>query len=681
MNLFLAAEPTRQIQWGVNSAMVDFMYASMTLALIVFAYGVWRRARIWRLGRPEARFDQPGRRLGGMLGQVFGHTRLVRDFAAGAVHWLVFFGIAILFMATVVVFIQHDLGVNIMHGAFYLYFESLTVDIFGVFALVGVAAFMVRRYLLRVRRLGGSERADAVLLSALILILCTGYILQGSRIAATHDPWGLWSPVGYLVSLGLGAGFSVSQLVLLHGWVWTFHVALWHSMLATLPFTRLFHLFMAPVNLYFRPLGAPGVPSALDFEAEAPIGIASVLDFSWKQLMDLDACVGCGRCEAVCPAFAEGKPLSPKSVVLDLRQHVRENASVLRTAGREPAETRNELLKGVPRPAGGVIGEETIWSCTTCRACENACPVGVEHLKFILPMRRDLAMEQMSVPDGVRDLVTSLEDRQHPFRGASASRSDWYQDLDVVELSQVQDPSKLEVVYWAGCAVMSSPRVAQIARSVVTILQRAEVNFAVAGQAEVCCGDPARRTGNEFHFDMLGKQNQPLLASIGSAKVLTHCPHCLEALGAEYSQFGLNLNVVHHSEYIWALIREQRLHLRRPVSASVTFHDPCYLSRYRGEVEAPRRLLQASGLKSVEMARNSSGSFCCGSGGGHAFFRDPAGKINRNRAEQALATGASTLCTACPFCLTMMEEGTQLARPDEPMPVKDLAELVLESLL
>ncbi|HUZ89782.1 MAG TPA: heterodisulfide reductase-related iron-sulfur binding cluster [Candidatus Acidoferrales bacterium] len=681
MGVLLAAEPTRQIQWGVNAAMVDFMYASMTVALLVFSYGVWRRIRVWRLGRPAARFDHPLERGLGVLREILGHTRLVRDRAAGIVHWLVFFGIAVLFMATVVVFIQHDLGIGIMRGAFYLYFESLTVDVFGVFAIVGVAAFVVRRYVIRVGRLGPSEPADALLAAALLLILCTGYLLQGSRIAATHDPWGLWSPAGYLVSLLLGRLWSPAQLELVHGWVWTFHVALWHTVLAVIPFTRLFHLVMAPVNLYFRALGAPGVPAAIDFESEAAIGLASALDLSWKQLMDLDACVACGRCEAVCPAFAEGKPLSPRSVVLDLRQHVRENSRVLRRARRAAPGERESLTQGLPRLAGGVIKEEAIWACTTCRACEDACPVGVEHLSLILPLRRDLAMEQMRVPDGVREMVVSLEDRQQPFRGASAARADWYQDLGVRQLSDVADPSQLEVVYWAGCAVLSSPRVASVARAVVKLLQAAEVDFAVVGAQEVCCGDPARRSGNEFHYDQLARQNRPTLASIGDARVLTHCPHCLQALGAEYRQMGLVLKSVHHTELIQELIDSGRLHLTRPLASTVTFHDPCYLSRYRGQTQAPREALAAGGLRLLEMARSGRDSFCCGSGGSHAFFRDPVGRINRNRAEQALKTGAETVCTACPFCLTMMEEGVEVARPGGGVPVRDVAELVLEALI
>ena len=678
--VLLAAEPTRQIQWGVNAAMVDFMYASLTLALLIFGYGIWRRVRIWRLGRPAARFDRPLERLGRMLGQVVGHTRLVRDRAAGIIHWLVFFGIAVLFMATVVVAIQDDLGIGIMHGAFYLYFESLAVDVFGVFAIVGVAAFFVRRYVVGVPRLGPSEPADALLAAALLLILCTGYLLEGSRIAATHDPWGLWSPAGYLVSLPLGWLWSPAQLELVHGWVWTLHVALWHTELALIPFTRLFHIVVVPVNLFFRPLGAPGVPSAVDFESEAAIGIPTALELNWKQLMDLDACVDCGRCEAACPAFAEGKPLSPRSVVLDLRRHVRENSGVLRRARRGDVAERVRLTRELPRLAGGVIADEAIWACTTCRACEEACPVGIEHLGLIVPLRRDLAMEQMRVPEGIRDLVVSLEDRQHPFRGASAGRSDWYQGLGVRELADISDPSQLEIVYWAGCAVISSPRVAAVARSVVTLLQAARVDFAVVGDQEVCCGDPARRSGNEFHYDLLAKQNQPALALIGGARVLTHCPHCLEALGTEYGQMGLKLNSVHHTELIKELIDAGRLRLTRPLPATVTFHDPCYLARYRGQTRAPREALAAGGLRVLEMAQSGRDSFCCGAGGGHAFFRDPTGKINRNRAEQALKTGAETLATACPFCLTMMEEGVELARPGDAIPVRDVAELVLEAL-
>ena len=667
MGTVIAATATRQVHWEVTGAMVAVMYASLGVALLVFAYGVWRRLRIWRLGRRAVVWDQLGARSRRMLAAIAQAT-VFRKFVPGVMHALVFFGWCVLFAATCVVFVQYGLGIDVMQGGFYLYFQSLTVDLFGLLLLVGLAIALYRRYVVRPQQLEHREPADALLLASLFLIVLTGFGLEGMRIQATGDPWANWSPVGALASLGVGRIASDASLVDAYQSLWLAHMLLWHILLATIAFTKFFHIFTSPLNVFCSTPGPPlGVVAPTDFEAEpVRLGINAPADMTWTQLFMLDACTECGRCEAVCPAFAAGQPLSPKRVILDLRDAVRE-------AGRDAGPL-----------AGGVVKPEALWACTTCRACEEACPVAIEHVPLIVGLRQNLAMEQVSMPAGVVEAVTSLEAREHPFRGAASGRTDWLEGLVVPQLDSIENAGDLEVVYWIGCAAAFDERAQQIARALVRVLQHAGVRFAVLASQERCNGDVARRTGNEFHYDMLARANVETLNGAGVTRILTHCPHCLQQLRHEYRAFGGRYEVVHHTELVAALIEEGRVRLAPGARERITFHDPCYLGRYNREFDAPRRVLDALQVERVEMARSRSESFCCGAGGGHAFFDDADGgeKINAIRAREAAATGATTVVTGCPFCLTMLASGARtVATAERPLQTRDVVELVAEALV
>ena len=667
MGTVIAATATRQVHWEVTGAMVAVMYASLGVALLVFAYGVWRRLRIWRLGRRAVVWDQLGARSRRMLAAIAQAT-VFRKFVPGVMHALVFFGWCVLFAATCVVFVQYGLGIDVMQGGFYLYFQSLTVDLFGLLLLVGLAIALYRRYVVRPQQLEHREPADALLLASLFLIVLTGFGLEGMRIQATGDPWANWSPVGALASLGVGRIAGDASLVDAYQSLWLAHMLLWHILLATIAFTKFFHIFTSPLNVFCSTPGPPlGVVAPTDFEAEpVRLGINAPADMTWTQLFMLDACTECGRCEAVCPAFAAGQPLSPKRVILDLRDAVRE-------AGRDAGPL-----------AGGVVKPEALWACTTCRACEEACPVAIEHVPLIVGLRQNLAMEQVSMPAGVVEAVTSLEAREHPFRGAASGRTDWLEGLVVPQLDSIENAGDLEVVYWIGCAAAFDERAQQIARALVRVLQHAGVRFAVLASKERCNGDVARRTGNEFHYDMLARANVETLNGAGVTRILTHCPHCLQQLRHEYRAFGGRYEVVHHTELVAALIEEGRVRLAPGARERITFHDPCYLGRYNREFDAPRRVLDALQVERVEMARSRSESFCCGAGGGHAFFDDADGgeKINAIRAREAAATGATTVVTGCPFCLTMLASGARtVATAERPLQTRDVVELVAEALV
>jgi len=663
----LATTATRQVHWDVPQALVVLMYASMGLALLVFAYGVWRRLRIWRLGRRVVVWDRFGARLRRMLAAI-AHVKLFKKRLPGVMHALVFFGFLILSAATTVVFVDNDLRIRIMHGWFYLVFESLIVDLFGLLVLIGLGIAVYRRYVIRPATLEHREPVDAILLGSLFMIALTGFGLEGLRLAVTHDRWAGWSPIGLAFSHAIRPAGSRAELKDAYPWLWGAHVLMWHTMLASIPFTKFFHVFTSPLNVFFSNLGpARSVVDSTDFEAEPlRLGIRTPADMTWKQLFDLDACTECGRCEAVCPAFAAGKPLSPKRVILDLRD-------AIRATGRDAGPL-----------AGGVVKPEALWACTTCRACEEACPVSIEHVPLILGLRQNLAMEQASMPAGVTEMVTGLEAREHPFRGASSGRTDWLAGLDVPELESIEQAEGLDVVYWIGCAAAFDERAQQIARALVRVLLHAGVRFAVLASKERCNGDVARRTGNEFHYDMLANANVEMLNGAGVTRILTHCPHCLQQLRHEYRAFGGRYEVVHHSELVGALIEEGRVRLAPGERERITFHDPCYLGRYNREFDAPRRILDALHVERVEMPRSRSESFCCGAGGGHAFFEDADGgeKINAIRAGEAAATGATTVVTGCPFCLTMLESGARsVATPERSLRTRDFVELVAEALV
>ncbi|HEY8487123.1 MAG TPA: (Fe-S)-binding protein [Limnochordales bacterium] len=678
------AEATREVFWNISPAGVVVMYLLAAASMGVFAYGVWRHVRMWRRGKPAHRLRPVGPRLARVVRHVLAHGRLLADRVAGLYHLGMFWGFVVLFVGTTVVFVHHDLGIRIMRGYFYLYFQSAALDAMGLVAAVAVAVALWQRYVVRSPRLRRGVWSDAAILALFETVLVSGFVVEGLRIAATRDPWGSWSFVGFAVARAVqAAGWGEPALRAVHGVVWWFHFAVTMAFLAYIPYSKLFHLVLAPLNVYLQPLQAPGSPRPLDLEASERLGVAAFSDFSWKDLFDLDVCTECGRCTAVCPAHMTGKPLSPMQLVLDLRDEMK------RTGGAD-----GRLL------AGEVIGQETLWACTTCMACMQACPVFIEHVPKIVDLRRHLVMEQGQVPATMQEALRGLEVRGHPFRGATARRSDWYAGLDVVELGKAGSADGVDVVYWAGCAAAFDERNQRVARALVTVLRRAGLVVGVLGEQERCTGDPARRMGHEFLFQELARANIETLNSLGVQELLTSCPHCYHTFRNEYPQLGARFRVRHHTELLEQLVREGRLALGAGGGRLVTYHDPCYLGRYGGLFDAPRAVLDAlagpgpaagagqsgeaaaaSGLRRVEMPRCRERSLCCGAGGGRAWVEERGSqRVSLVRAREALATGADTVAVACPFCMQMLEDAVKgVSEEGQAVQVRDIAELVEEA--
>ncbi len=667
--------PTREVYFNISGVWV--MYALLAVTLAIFGTGCYRRWRLWSLGRPAGRTDQPGVRLHLLLIEVFGHQTLLKRYrTAGFFHLLFFWGFVFLFIGTCVVFVHEDLGIPIMQGTFYLYFQSLALDIFGALAILGIVAALGHRYAYRAARLKSDKAADGIMLLLILLILVTGFVLEGLRIELTQDQWAAWSPVGRATGALFVQVMGGNTMRGLHQAAWWFHLVLVFGFIAWIPYSKLLHLFTSPANIYFQNLEPKGALPSLDMEQAETLGVSQMEQFTWKDLLDLDACTECGRCEVNCPATLTNKPLSPKALILDLRDYLHREGPVQVARKGNGADMAQDTDATSPL-VGPVIRAETLWSCTTCRACMEQCPVMIEQVPKIVEMRRHLVMERAEFPDDLQGMVRSLEARGHPYPGATASRTDWLQGLELPQLAEQPDV-EFEVLLWVGCAGALNERNQSVTRAVAQLLQRAGVRFAVLGREERCTGDPARRIGHEYLFTTLAQQNIATLARYNVRKILTACPHCFNTFKNEYPQLGGRYEVVHHSEFLNDLVASGRLTPTAGQFEHVTFHDPCYLGRYNDVYDAPRSVLDAiPGGKRSEPEWNRRNALCCGGGGGFAFMEETRGtRMNQNRTQQLLRTGAKTVAVGCPFCMIMVEDGVKTAAPDRAVEVLDIAEML-----
>jgi Fe-S oxidoreductase/nitrate reductase gamma subunit len=655
--------PSREIYWNIPAHLL--LYPLFLPFLAAFAYGCYRLVRVLCIGQPEKDIPPVGRQIRALLSQAVLQERLLSQPLAGSLHAAISWGFGILFLATCMVALRDYFGIPTLSGPFYLYFMSLTVDIFGVAAVFGVLVALIRRYGLRPERLWKPRDAEGYgsFLWLLLVVLVTGFLVEGLRIAAMDDPWGPWSPGGWVAALGF-APLARSQQVLWHRIAWWGHAVLAFGFIALLPYTLSRHILAAAANIALRRPRPSGViqPAALE-EAEH-FGISAIQGFPRKDLLDLVACTECGRCQDACPAWVTGKPLTPKGLILDLRDHLLAHA--------------RENGSGKPM-VGGVVGEEVLWSCTTCGACHRECPVFIEPIPKIIDMRRFLVMEEARFPATMQAAMRGMETRGHPYQGAVPGRTDWARGLTVPRLAE---KGTAEYLLWVGCAGAFDERSQKVSRALARVLTAGGVDFAILGDEERCTGDVARRIGHEFLFQMQAQANIQTLNGYGVKKIVTACPHCFNTLGNEYGHFGGHYQVIHHAVLIRDLLRQGRVELRTPLEQIVAYHDSCYLGRHNGIFDPPREILGfLPGTRTREMERGREKGFCCGAGGGMIWFEERIGKrMNIERTEEVLRVQADIVGTACPFCLTMFEDGIRAKDATGQVQAMDLAELVAQAL-
>jgi Fe-S oxidoreductase/nitrate reductase gamma subunit len=641
---------------------------------LVFTAGLARRWRLWEVGQPEKRTDRWFRRLMTTLAVAVPHVSFFRkgEWYPSFMHLFILGGTGLLFLGKIVRLFSFG-GLSMPPQSIYLY-ASLVSEIGGVVILVGGAMAVFRRYVRRPDRLDTKEDDTLVYVWAFVIVL-TGFMVKGYRIATSAAPppdWGSWSPVGYLISRAfLTFGVTMKNEIL----VW--HRVIIHTLpaLGLLGYmwvmrSRLQHIVISPLNVFFRSLGPKGALVPIDLEKAETFGTSAVEQYTWKQLMDLDACTRCGRCQDACPAYASGKALSPKKVVQDLKSHLQQVY---------PVPFSGKAIEPRPDMISEAVTEEVIWDCTTCRACDTVCPIYIERVDKIVDMRRSLTMERTQLPESAQEALKSLSTRDHPWRGTTSTRMGWAEGLGVKTLAE---DANVDLLYWVGCTGALEERNAKVAIATVKVLKAAGIRFGVLGVEESCCGDPARRMGDEYLFQTLCQKNIEILKGYNVKKILTTCPHGYNAFKHEYPQFGGNYEVIHHTQFIAGLLRDGTLKLRgMDGQKTVAYHDSCYLGRYNEIYGEPRDILKAAGADQVELARSGSGSFCCGGGGGHMWMEEePEKRVNVKRTEEVIQSKADLVATACPFCLIMLEDGLKTKGVEETVHARDLAEIVAELL-
>ena len=666
-------EATREVFGNIPGG--EWIYLIALASVGVFVWGLWRRVRLWRIGKPADRLDRWIERFRGLTVYAFAHKGFFRERLPGVGHLFLFIGFVAALVATTIIAIEKDLGylglhVDFWKGGFYLWY-SLIGDLLMVLGVAGLILLGFRRYVLRPPHLAETWD-DAAALFGLIGVFLTGFLVEGLRIGATelgqHPDWAVWSPVGYVLARWLSTAIpSEAGLLAWHRVWWWIHVVLSFGLIAYMGWSKLSHAVFAPLAILFRNLDARTEPalSHIDFEDESAesFGVSKLKELTWKDLLDADACTRCGKCDAACPAQLSGTPLSPKNIILAVRRHMTEHG---------PSEEAPSLVE--------TLNPAAVWACRTCGACQEACPVHIEHIPKIIEARRHQVLMESKMPETAQTFLKSLDERMHPWKGTRFSRTDWMEALDVPLLSE---KGSAEILYWVGCTAALVDRNMKTARALVKVLKAAGVDFAVLGADEVCTGDPARRAGNEYTYQILARKNIETLEKHGVKKVLTHCPHCFNTFRREYPQLGGEYEVVHHAEYVADLLRKGKIQLSGPDIGRIAYHDSCYLGRHNGVYDAPRDVVSSlPGAEVREMKRSRANGLCCGAGGGFAWMEDGEAddRVNRIRVQDALDADVNTVAVACPFCMQMFEDGIKTKNAEDRLVVKDLVEIVADAL-
>ena len=670
----------REVFGNIPTPVVVVFYAAAAAFVWLTMHLFAVRAAAWSVGSSENRTGLWRERVAQLRAGLTMQT-LMRDPRAGIMHSLIYYGFVILFLGTVTLEIDHILpaGLKFLHGTVYLAYSAI-LDAAALAFLGGLGLAIVGRYVERPWRLRSKTKPqDALILGLLVMVGVTGLLVEAARIALDGRPdHEVWSFVGYPLS----ALFANADPAGSHLFLWSAHVASFFAFLVALPVTKLRHMVTSPVNLFLSPQERPKgamrqMPNLLEADDVESIGAAVASDLTWKQIFDTDACTVCGRCTSVCPANITGKPHDPREMVL------KSGEAAASLAGTSPP---------VPSPVGIIgagslfdrIGVDEVFACTTCRACDEICPVNIEILDRILDMRRYLTLMESEFPPELGKAFVAMENQHNPWGLSQQSRGDWTSELEF-EVPILGENGKMtaDYLWFVGCAGSFDDRNTAVSVALARLLHRAGIDFAILGARELCNGDPARRTGNEFVFQQLALQNIATFDELGVSRIITQCAHCFNTLSNEYPQFDGNYEVVHHSQLLAELLTQGRISLPTKPDGkprTIAYHDACYLGRHNDVYVAPRRVAAAGGARMVEMERHGTRGLCCGAGGGRFWMEEQIGKkVNTERAEEALATEADEIAVACPFCFVMLDDGVkELGRDD--VRVRDIAMILADGL-
>ncbi|MEP6732905.1 MAG: heterodisulfide reductase-related iron-sulfur binding cluster [bacterium] len=689
----------------MTAGSVVFLFV-LVAALGFFALNVQRLASYLQLGFAEDRTDHPLTRIRNVLEIGIAQKKIFRDPVAGPMHALIFWGFMVLTAGTVEILVA---GV---YPAFsYAMFlpkplydaYAASQDIFAVLVIFAVAFALYRRTVVHPKRLDGDdlEHTDALIILSMIGgLMVTLLLANGFLLAANHQAFGsekvVSKPLGIMLNhmMAPHAAYTRYQIF------WWAHALLILSFLNYLPYSKHLHVLTSLINVYFSNTSGPGTKGAMrymDLEADVEqFGASDVEHLSWKNLLDGYSCTECGRCTAACPANITGKPLSPRKIVINTRQRLMEKAPVvthdrmdfltsalLHGEGDDArATTVDEVMEH--RLLDTYITEEELWACTSCRACVTECPVSIDQLDVINQLRRNLVLTESRFPEELQPVFESLERNGSPWAFNAGDRAAWSEGLDIPTMAQLLERGeKADILFWVGCMGSFDDRAKKITVAFARIMQAAGIRFAILGQEESCHGDPARRMGNEYLYQMLAKNAIETLDRYEVTTIVTHCPHCFHQMGNEFPQFGGNYEVIHHSTYIERLLQDDRVPLKTAEAEKLTvaYHDSCYLGRYNDVYDAPRESMKRAlpVINLVEAPRSKDRGLCCGAGGGRMFMEERTGKrINMERTEELLATGADAIAVACPFCMTMMTDGVKASGSE--VPVFDISEVVAGQL-
>lgn len=657
-------EATRQLFWNTNGKGLLYFFA--LISFVIFIVGCSKKIGSWLQGRSIA-YDDLGLRFKTFFSDVITHDKeIFKGTFRRFMHLSVFYGFVMLTIGTLVIAIQDNFGIPLFYGKKYLIL-SLLMDLFGLMAMIGIGMAAYKRYIDKPDH-EDYTFDDAFLLILVFLILFTGFVLEGLRIYTTNDPWAWWSPVGLFFSAVTQiSGLSVLSALTVHAFLWYFHMLLAFGFIAYIPYSKLFHMFASSLNIFLKsssPIGGLSPVDKISKEVRN-LGAARLEDFTKKQILELDACISCGRCQKGCPANISGAPLSPSVVIRNLKRHSIEKKSFFRS--RDKTFNHSIIDK--------VISKETLWSCTTCGLCEDKCPIQIEHIKRIVDMRRSI--EGPGYPLEVQKVFINISEVGNPW-GLSLDSKYYLEKESQVPLLSLN--KQTDILYWVGCFGSYESRNKKVSQVMFKLFEKAGVDYAILGREEKCCGDSIRRLGNEKLFQQLALENIKNLNRYKFKTIVTHCPHCYNNLKNDYPQFGGHYRVMHHSEFILELIKSGKIEPKGANNLKVTFHDPCYLGRYNSIYNAPRDVLTSiPGLELVEMKNNRSKAFCCGAGGGRIWMEDiKEHTISSLLVKKALRTESDILTSACSLCLTTLTEA--VSSMDSDISSLDIAEVVYDAL-